>query len=150
MIRKILFTVAGAALVSLAVGCPKAPPPPIVEAEGVVRLDGKPLNGAAVRFLPMIDYGPEYTAVGVTDESGRFKLTCNGRPGACACENRVIVAEADIPPKLQSENAQAELAGYFKALGSRPLPEKYANLVESPLTADVKAGKKEYDFDLKR
>jgi len=149
MIRSTRVVVAGVTLLAPLAGC-KAPPPPIVKAEGVVRLDGKPLKGAAVRFFPLIDYGSGYVATGVTDESGRFRLTCNGQPGACACENRVLVLEADIPARLQSESAQADLARYFRELGGRPLPPKYANLAESPLTATVTPDRAEYDFDLTR
>jgi hypothetical protein len=142
--------VAGAIVVAVAAGCGKAPPPPIVEVQGVIRLDGKPLKKAEVRFVPLIDFGPEYVATGVTDEAGRFKLTCKGSAGACACENRVLVMEADIPAHLQGENAQVELARYFQALGSRPVPPKYGNLADSPLTANVSAGQKEYHFELTR
>jgi hypothetical protein len=140
-------------LAALLPGCArKAPPPPIVEAAGVVRLDGKPLNKAQVRFVPLIDYGPEYVAAGVTDESGRFQLTCHGQPGACACENRVLVLEAEIPARLKSEDlrVQDELASYLRSLGGRPLPPKYANLVTSPLTITVTAGQKDYPIDLAR
>ena len=149
MARNARVVLVGAVLAALGAGC-KAAPPPIVAVEGVVRLDGRPLNKATVRFIPLIDYGPEYVGVGVTDEAGHFKLTCKGQPGACAGENLVLVMESDIPPQLQSENAQAELARYFQSLGGRPLPPRYANLAESPLKADVKAGQKEYDFDLAR
>jgi hypothetical protein len=150
MIRRASAVVVGVVVLAPLAGCWKAPPPPIVKAEGIVRLDGNPLKGAAVRFIPLIDYGAAYVATGVTDESGRFQLTCNGQPGACACENRVLVMEADIPARLQSENAQAELAKYFRDLGGRPLPPRYANLTESPLIANVKADQTEYDFDLTR
>jgi hypothetical protein len=150
MARNATVLVAGAVAAALLAGCGKAPPPPIVEAQGVVRLDGKPLNRAEVRFIPLIDYGPEYVAVGVTDEAGRFKLTCKGRPGACAGENRVLVMESEVPARLKGEGAQAELARYFQSLGGRPLPPKYANLVESPLTANVTAEPKEYTFELTR
>jgi hypothetical protein len=141
---------AAAALVALAAGCGKAPPPPIVEVEGVVCLGGKPLNKAQVRFIPLIDHGPEYVATGVTDEAGRFKLTCNGQAGACACENRVLVMEADIPARLQDEKAQLELARYFRSLGGRPIPPRYGSLTDSPLTVNVKADQKEYHFALTR
>jgi hypothetical protein len=141
---------AAAVVVALLAGCGKAPPPPIVEVEGVVRLDGKPLNRAQVRFLPMIDYGPEYVASGVTDEAGRFKLTCKGQPGACSGENRVIVTEADIPRHLQGEGSQAELARYFQSLGGRPIPAKYSDLTQSTLSVIVKADQKDYSLDLTR
>jgi hypothetical protein len=149
MVRTARAAVAGAALAVLLAGCQKTPPP-IVEASGVIRLDGKPLNKVQVRFIPMDGYGAEYMAAGVTDEAGRFQLTCNGKPGACACEHRVVVTEADIPPRLQSENAQAELARYLDSLGGRPIPPKYSNLADSPLEAKVTAGRAEYDFDLTR
>jgi hypothetical protein len=150
MIRNALVLVASAAVAAFLPGCGKVPPPPIVEAEGVIRLDGKPLNKVEVRFIPLIDYGPEYIATGVTDESGHFKLTCKGQPGACACENRVLVMEAELPDRLKSENAQGELAKYLRSLGGRPLPLKYANLAESSLTANVKPDQKEYPFELTR
>ena len=148
MVRNAHAAAAVILLVAMA-GC-KAPPPPIVEAEGVVLLDGKPLNRAQVRFIPMIQYGPEYTATGVTDEAGRFKLTCKGQPGACACENCVLVMEADIPARLQGENAQLELAKYLQSLGGRPIPPQYADLTASSLSVTVTADQKEYRFDLKR
>jgi hypothetical protein len=121
-----------------------------VVVEGIVRLDGKPLNRAQVRFIPLIDFGPEYVAGGVTDEAGRFKLTCNGQPGACACENRVLVMEADIPPRLQGEGAQLELAQYFRSLGGRPIPQRYGDLVQSPLAITVSPDQHEYPLDLTR
>lgn len=141
---------AACVVVSLLAGCGKAPPPPIVAVEGVVRLDGKPLNKAQVRFIPMIDYGAEYVATAVTDETGHFTLICNGRPGACACENRVLVVESDIPKELQGENAQLELARYFRSLGGRPIPEKYADLTQSPLSITVTPDHGPYTLDLVR
>jgi len=150
MVRDTRVVLAGAALAALLSGCGKAPPPPIVEAGGVVRLDGKPLRRAEVRFVPLIDHGAEYVATAVTDDAGRFRLTCKGQPGACAGENRVVVMEAELPARLKGEEAQAELARYLRALGGRPLPQRYANLAESPLTANVTAEQKEYNMDLKR
>jgi hypothetical protein len=129
-------------------GCGKAPPPPIVEAEGIVRLDGRPLNNVEVRFIPSIDYGSEYVARGVTDKAGRFTLTCKGQPGACACENRVVIVEAALPGRLKGENAQAELARYLQSLGGRPLPQKYANLADNPLVVNVTAEQQEYPIEL--
>jgi len=144
--------IACAALAVLASGCGKTKPPPVVEAVGIVRLDGKPLKNVMVRFVPVNDLGPDFHASGVTDESGRFTLTCNGRPGACACEHRVTVSEAEIPAHLKSEDlkVQAELARYLEGLGGRPLPPKYSNLAESPLTVSVNAEQREYVLDLTR
>jgi hypothetical protein len=147
MVRSCL---AAAAVAALLAGCGKAPPPPIVVVEGVVRLDGKPLNKAQVRFIPVTDHGPEYMAGGVTDEAGRFRLTCKGQPGACAGENRVLVTESDIPRHLQGEGAQAELARYFQSLGGRPIPLKYGDLTQSPLAVTVTADQHDYPLELTR
>jgi len=137
-------------VVALLAGCGKAPPPPIVPVEGVVRVGGKPLPNVMVKFIPQIDYGPEYVATGVTDKDGKFQLTCKGQPGACACENIVVVAEADIPDRLLSESAQGELAKYKASLANRPVPLKYGTLAETPLRITPSAGKPTCDLELVR
>lgn len=131
-------------------GCGKAPPPPIVSAQGVVLLNGVPLPQAQVRFIPQIGYGAEYIANGVTDEAGRFTLLCNGQPGVCATENIVIVTEADIPARLQGENAQRELAVYLRSLKNRPIPQNYATPVNTPLRVTVSEGQPDIKLELKR
>jgi hypothetical protein len=138
------------ALLTCVVGGCAEPPPSIAPVEGVVRLNGKPLARVEIRFFPMLNRGPEYIAHGVTDEQGRFTLTCNGQPGACVCENRVVIQEAELPSHLKGENAQEELARYFQKLGGRPLPPRYQNLADSPLTANVTEGQQTISFDLKR
>jgi hypothetical protein len=148
-----MMRVPGAALailVGLLCGCREAPPP-IVPAEGVVLLNGKPLAKVEVRFFPKTDYGAEYIAKGVTDEQGHFTLTCKGESGACACENHVVIDEAELPAQLKGEKAQAELNEYFAKLGGiNRLPPKYRNLSDSPLVANVNKEQKSYKFELKR
>jgi hypothetical protein len=129
-------------------GCGKEAPPPIVPAQGVVLLRGKPLPKAQIRFIPDIDYGAAYIATAVTDDSGRFTLECNGQPGACVGENTVTVGEADIPKELQSENAQRQLYAYTQSLKNRPIPKKYASPVSTPLKATVAEGQTEYKLEL--
>jgi hypothetical protein len=141
---------AGFALMALLGGCGRAPSPTIVEAEGIIRLNGVPLSNAQVRFVPVGDLGPEYIATGMTDKAGRFQLRCNGQPGACAGECRVLVMEADIPARLQGEDVQDQLVAYLRGLGGRPIPPQYADLTASPLTANVTAEQKQYNFDLRR
>jgi hypothetical protein len=132
-------------------GCGKVSPP-IVKAEGVVRLGGKPLNKARVVFIPQIEGGQEYVASGLTDEVGRYRLTCNRQPGACAGENRVLILESDNPPELRGESleVQAKLVQYRQSLGNRPIPGKYGTVVRSPLRATVTAEQTEYNFEITR
>jgi hypothetical protein len=132
-------------------GCQKQPPP-IVEVEGVVTLAGKPLAKAEVRFYPKIEFGGEYIASGETDAEGRFKLTCMGRPGACACENLVTVTEAPLPEDMRgpSGEAQTRASRFRQSLKNRPIPDRYANLAQSPLKVTVSADRKEYNLELTR
>jgi hypothetical protein len=146
---KVRLAFFGAVFIALASGCGKAPPT-IIPAAGVIRLDGRALKKVVVRFIPKTDHGPKYIAVGLTDESGHYTLTCNGRPGACAGENCVLVTEAELPQLSKDERGHPQTADYFESLGGRPLPQKYTRLVDSPLTADVQAGRTDYDFELTR
>ena len=133
---------------ALAGGCGSgSAPPSIIEVEGTVLLDGKPLNKVEVQFIPATNYGREYLARGVTDDQGRFQLTCKGQPGACAGENYVLVKKSEIPRNLLSENKQVELRLYLKSLGTEP-PVRYGNAAESPLRVTVTADQKEYDLKL--
>jgi hypothetical protein len=142
---------AGAALlfIALAAGCGKKGPD-IVPVEGVIRLDGRPLKKVLVRFIPKSETSRDHVAVGMTDDSGRYTLTCKNKPGACTGEHYVVVTEGPLPPLPKDERGHPQAAGYFAELGGRPLPQKYANPIDSPLTVDVQAGRTQYDFDLTR
>jgi hypothetical protein len=136
---------------ALPVGCGSPSPPiTIVEAEGVVLLNDVPLPRAKVRFFPSIDQSSAYIAAGVTDDKGRFTLTCHGEPGACAGENLVTVAEDDIPEHLTPESARDKLQAYLKALKNRPIPPIYSNAAETPIRVTVGPGSKEHKIVLKR
>jgi hypothetical protein len=136
---------------ALSTGCGKAPPP-LIKVTGVVRLGGKPLHKARVVFIPQTAAGREYIASGLTDEAGRYQLICNGQPGACAGENRVLILESSDPSELRGESlqVQAKLVKYRESLGNRPIPGKYGTAVGSPLRATVTSAHTEYDFDLSR
>jgi hypothetical protein len=138
-------------LCGLIAGCAKAPPP-VIEIDGRVTINGKPLPNAEVSFVPLIDFGGEYIATGVTDDDGRYSLTCAGRSGACACENLVMVREGPLPEGLRgySGEAQAKQARYAAGLKNRPIPPQYGNLAQSTLKLVVKPDRKTYDIELTR
>jgi hypothetical protein len=144
-------TIVYALVALLSAGCAKIPPS-ILQAEGVVQLDGKPLSKARVLFIPQIESGREYIATGLTDEKGHYQMMCNGQPGACAGENRVLILESEDPPELRGESlaVQAKLVKYRESLGNRPIPPKYGTVVRSPLRATVTAEETEYNFALTR
>jgi hypothetical protein len=119
----------------------------------VVTLNNQPLPNAQVQFVPMAQgLSAEYIATGTTDVNGRFTLTCKGRSGACACENRVTVTEASPPDRArgQSAEAQAEMSRYYNGLKNRPIPSGYETVAKTPLIIAVAAGNGEYTLELKR
>ncbi len=147
--KKLCFLIIAPVFVLFA-GCMGESPPPIVEARGVVTLNGAPLPNAQVRFIPQIDFGPEFIATGVTDDEGNYQLQCSGQPGACQANSIVTVTEADIPVELQSESKQRELSVYLRSLKNRPIPRSYGSPASTSLNVTVEAGKPEYVLDLER
>jgi len=147
MTRAALF-----AFVLIAPGCAQARPA-IVPVEGVLLLDNKPVPHAEVQFVPMErGLGAEYIAVGTTDEQGRFTLLCNGRSGACACENRVLIADAAPPESARgmTSASQTEMSRFYARLKNRPIPPHYATAARTPLAVVVIAEQGEYRIELKR
>jgi hypothetical protein len=135
-------------------GCAKTPPP-VTEAEGVVLLDGVPLPNARVEFVPQLsDFGAEMNSSGVTDEKGRFRLTCNDKeqPGAVVGKHRVLVTDPPMPREFrgQSEKAQAAATAYLQGLKNRPIPEAYATVGRTPLEVEVTTEQKSYTLNLTR
>jgi hypothetical protein len=142
--------VLGAAFLVFVSGCGK-PKPTILPAEGVVRINGQPLRKAVVQFVSKNeDYGLDWVSSGMTDDQGHYTLNCNGQPGAMAGPNLVLVRESPPPSLPMDQNGHPQTGAYYSSLGGRPVPQQYANVTTSPLTAEVKAGQTEYDFDLTR
>jgi hypothetical protein len=127
-----------------------------VEAEGIVLLDGQPLKKVRLRFIPQAAFAQEYIASGVSDDAGKFTLTCHGQPGVAIGDNVVIVEESEVPEHLKLSNGRLsdterfELSKYYDSLGGRPLPRRYSNLASSPLIVNVTADEKMYKLSLTR
>jgi hypothetical protein len=143
-----VFLVAGALA-----GC-KPVPPPVVEAEGTVTLDGAPLPFAYVQFVPDLKhFGAELNSGGLTDEQGHFVLTCvtRSQPGAVVAKHHVLVTES-TPADMRGmdEKSQERLAAYQAKLKNRPIPGVYATLSKTPLEIEVKSDQKTYDLKLTR
>jgi hypothetical protein len=115
----------------LAAGCGnKAKTPPLGEVSGVVTLDGTPLKNVDVVFTP--DHArPSF---GRTDDSGKYSLSFAGKEqGAAIGKHSVSISTPlDHPPAPSYKD---------------PIPARYN--ISTELTADVKAGQQEMNFDLK-
>ncbi|WP_437201157.1 carboxypeptidase-like regulatory domain-containing protein [Planctomicrobium sp. SH664] len=131
--------VAVLALVSLAsFGCSQSPS--FVEVAGKITLDGKPLEGATVYFLPKQGGRP---SIALSDPEGHYELRYTSDqkgviPGLYEVRISTFYApsqEFDSSGKLIATPARREI-----------LPERYH--AQSELVAEITPGQKVYDWEL--
>jgi len=148
-----LVAVAVAAALLAGTGCGSKP----MGIKGKVMLDGAPLSGASVEFVPE-DGG--HSAVGITDNEGKFSLTTyKPGDGALRGEYRVVVkktpqgalskpdtAEAMKKVMLESMMANQNRALQNNAKGS--VPSDYGEFEKTPLRQTVPDPKGAYDLEL--
>jgi len=114
-------------------------PPKRVPIKGTVRLDGKPLTGAVVVFLPSED-GKGTLTQGETGEDGTYELLYMAQPGGTAPGRyRVIisylVAPDGTPQGLGPRSSMTPTESFLKS--KELLPTKYSDPTRSELTAVV-------------
>ena len=155
-----LLMVAFCALLSVGCGGGQA------KVEGVVTLDGSPVQGATVTFTPT--EGSAVPGIGLTDGSGEFRIESGAKSGLASGTYKVTVvkeeaSQGDAPVRMGTEKP-AEVAkmpgmaemmksgrldpskmkpGFMpKPAKSEPkpkglLPSKYANVGSTPFTITV-------------
>ena len=149
---------------ALAVGCGRSKGPAVEFVEGMVLLDGQPIEGADVGFSPVAG---GIAAYGRTDSAGKFRLTTGqgGKRlgGAPVGEYAVTVIKwrnrlEDLGPQPGPSDGAA--AGKWQAdaerLNSLPpdyiVPKAYGDKATSGLKATVKKGRNvgpEFRYELK-
>jgi hypothetical protein len=116
----------------------------LVSVKGFVTLDGKPLEGATVIFVPAAGEVVTSTGAGLTDDLGRFELTTTQegdgiRPGTY----RVTISKKDIPERprmtmddVHDKKAAMEYAKQMRSQSSGPIkyitPIDYADQNKTP------------------
>ena len=138
--RRLAVCLVGLAICLILPGCRRGPP--VVYVEGVVTMNGEPLERANVGFTPVGTPGA-MTAAGFTDAKGKFVLsthTAKFGAGATVGDYVVIVTKTVIPPgEEEKDSPKVELV----------TPAVYRLKETSPLRATVKNGKNRFEFDLK-
>lgn len=121
----------------------------LVKATGQVTYKGNPLKGANIKFIP----GSGPMAIAITDDSGNFTITTNGRPGATLGLHKVAVTKitgsvtpAAAPKPEDMMKMQKENMGKANTGPKNEIPEKYSNPDSSGLSADVTANAAENEF----
>jgi len=120
--------------------------------EGVVTLDGQPLEKAMVTFVPESPGTDTKTAVGHTDSSGKYTLTSDGglpQKGALEGNYKVTISKVEIT--TQAEDRSSTPPG-----GSRTppkystqtviTPQVYSTATTTPLKATVQKGRNDIPF----
>lgn len=120
----------------------------MVEVEGVVLQDGKPLERIMVEFWPETDGSRSF---GTTDATGKFVLTTDDgeRLGAVVGRHRVVLKDASVlGDKFLGRAGEDVPMGTGKK--SR-IDGRYGNVTTTPLTQDVAKGEKLIaEFDAKQ
>ncbi|MEQ8209896.1 MAG: carboxypeptidase-like regulatory domain-containing protein [Lacipirellulaceae bacterium] len=115
---------------------------------GSVKLDGQPVSGARVVFMPQAsgdsrEAGPYSN--GETDEQGNFQLSSvatDPREGAVVGNHRIVISTRKT--HLDPENRDIEIVD-----SPETIPRPYTNYQKTPLTFEVSTdGKNEANFDL--
>ncbi len=124
----------------LGTGCGKSGPQ-MAPVEGVVTLDGEPIEGATVLFQPEAGGKP---ATGVTDPSGKFALkTFKTGDGAQVGMNNVSVTK-EIVGESSANVEEGEIVDVVLET-----PAKYASPKLSGLSVDVQPGMDPVTLELK-
>lgn len=132
--------------------------PTVQYVEGIVTLDGQPVEGATVNFSPLSSAGT--AAVGITDANGVYKLTAipNGYPekGTTAGDYTVTImkhrsdaVEVSVDDPDYGKSVPSESAAKVE----RVIPQRYEAASTSGLTVTVNSGTNkggEFNFDLRR
>lgn len=135
-----------------AVGCDSGPP--TGEVTGTVTLDGEPLDNALVTFVPQ---GGGQSAMGKTDDSGKYTLHRRGEEGALVGSHKVVVTTVQDPAEAAEDVETGSDAYMQQAMGGAPsdynqaavqeqIPAKYNK--QSELIKEVESGTNVIDLTL--
>ena len=112
--------------------------PDLVPAGGTVTLDGEPLSGASVVFVP-VGTTPGRGCSGLTDASGHFEIVADAEnKGAPVGEFQVVINKWVMEDG--SDFQSAEGLSPMEAGAEELLPPKYSSEAETELKATVPAG----------
>ena len=131
-------------LLCVAVGCGPSADAGLVAAKGQVTLDGTPVSGVTVTFVPQEGVKGR-GGFAVTDSDGRFDARIGNAPGVLPGKYRVLferLVTSDgnpVPPDVAPADVNA----------SNALPAVYSNPSESPIVATVEpSGSEDLSFEL--
>ena len=134
-------------------GCPGNKGPKVYPVSGTITMDGQPLPGAKVVFMPTNPGGPALSATGQTDESGKFTVQTSSGTAAGG------TTEGEYKVTVRKTRDEWDGHSYLPNPGGEPikdskavddLPPIYGKVAETPFSATVTKDKTKnvYTFDL--
>ncbi len=122
--------------VCLSVGCGGTSGPRLEAVSGTVTLNGDPVPGLKIVFVPKEQGSPSY---GATDASGRYQLQFSqSRAGAQRGLHHVLIENRE--PETDDRGVPISMTPTVR------IPEKFGR--PGQLSADVSAGRNRFDFEL--
>lgn len=137
-----------AAVVLAVCGCGGGSELNLAPVKGKVLLDGQPLAGVSVSFIPDTakgTTGPQ--SGGTTNDQGEFTLSApDGGEGAVVGFHLILVS----PPFREDQGSSTEGPNKVdEATSTVEVPEKYQNFATTDLTEEVKADGNDFTIELK-
>ncbi len=158
--RRFCGRVLALTLVCAWAGCAGSAKP--IKTEGIVTLDGKPVESATVTFVPEAG-GP--SASGITGTDGTFRLTTrNTGDGALPGDYKVTIAKTATDTSLTqvvtsddpTQALKQQYGAFLKSPASKgtrgqksSLPANYGNLEKTPLKYTIPADRGRVEIQLK-
>jgi Carboxypeptidase regulatory-like domain len=139
-------------------GCSNSSRPPTYRVTGTVTMQGKPVAGAAITFVPTGADGEAASAI--TDSDGKYALTTwRAGDGARPGEYRVKVSKQEqttVDPSKMVKNLSIEEEQKIYVENKKPsppakslVPSKYQDESSSGLSHTVPKGSSTFDIELK-
>jgi hypothetical protein len=120
-------------------GCSSTKCPWNDQVEGSLKIDGKPLVGVVVDFVPVVPEGGSALPAsnGVTDEHGAFELlsTVDNRPGAVIGKHKIVIHAGRGPTARDPEPVEGPNSVPPKSNPSVAMKYSVAN--QTPLEIEV-------------
>lgn len=119
--------------------------PVLVPVNGKVTINGKPVPGVTLSFVPSTSVGGN-GASGTSNEAGEYTLMYrNGKAGAIPGKYNVLFSRLTLPDgSPMPKDAMAADVGAVEQI-----PEKYRNMDMAIHYVEIKAEGGSFDFDLK-
>jgi len=151
MVKRVL---ALSPLLAFAIGCGSGPK--LVPVTGVVTLNGKPLGGAVIQFLPDPATGEVYTAEDLTGPEGNYKAQTKGRSGVVPGKYRVVVTKDMTPPppaaiseQFKDDPFMANLSARGPEVGKTAKKDTGVSKLEGEFSREIPPEGGQFDFDVK-